>query len=320
MTSLERLAVAGAPGGIDVLRIGEARIYRVPDIDSIGWPAGRLIGGLTDATLARAAARLPAGSVDPARGEITISFNSFLIELPGLVMLVDAGIGNDKERPDRAAWHRRAGNFLATLEALGFPPERIDIVVNTHLHADHVGWNTRLTAVGWRPAFPRARYLVSAIELAHWQALFAADPARQTLHGAFADSVEPIIAADRYEAVTAPCEIAPGLRLEPASGHSPGMTTLRLSTREGDVVILSDVLHHPLQLGDPELGSNFCADPEAARATRLRVLGDCAARGDIVAPYHFPRPTFGRLRRNGQGFDFLPLGETATGEGEALRR
>jgi glyoxylase-like metal-dependent hydrolase (beta-lactamase superfamily II) len=309
MTAVQRLAVTGAPNGIDFLRIGAARIYRIADIEGIAWPARALFGSLTDAALQRAATRLPAGSVDPGRAEISLSFNSFLIEMPGMIALVDAGIGNDKERLDRPAWHRRTGNFLEVLTALGFAPERIDIVVNTHLHADHVGWNTVRGPQGWRPTFPRARYLASHVELDHWQAQHAADPTGQTLHGAFADSILPILEAKRYETVTAPCEIAPGLRLEPAAGHSPGMMTVHLSTPDGDVAILADVLHHPLQLAEPELGSNFCADPAQARATRRRLLRDCAESGAIIAPYHFPRPAFGRLAQNGAGFDFAPLGE-----------
>lgn len=293
------------PSGVDRLRVGEAVIYRIPDIDGIDWPARALFKDIADSDIATAAASLPRGVIDVARKSLRISFNCYLIQTQTFVALIDAGVGNDKQRLDRPAWHQRRGPFLATLAALGFPPERIDLVVNTHLHADHVGWNTVRDGESWRPTFPRARYVTSAREFTHWSGLHDADPANAVLHGAYADSVLPLLAAGALDCVEPPCVIAPGLRLEPAAGHSPGMMIAILMAGDAEVAFLADVVHHPIQLSAPTLCSNFCASPAEAIATRMRVLGECADRGAIIATYHFAAPAFGRLERRDAHFRLI---------------
>ena len=208
--------------------------------------------------------------------------------------------------PTGPVWHQRNVRFLETLAVLGYPAERIDIVINTHLHADHVGWNTVLVNGAWRPTFPRARYITPKGELDYWSKLYETQGV-ETLHGAYADSVAPLLAHGKLESVETPHEIVPGLRLEPAPGHAPGMAVVRLIAGETEILFLADAVHHPLQLSDPQITSNFCQDPAQANATRRRLLDDCVARGTIVAPYHFPTPVFGRFRRAGAGFDYLPL-------------
>src|SRR5690606_31395038 len=131
----------------------------------------------------------------------------YLIQTPDYVALIDGGIGDGKERPHRPAWHRRRTRFLDTLEGLGIAPGDVDIVVNTHLHADHVGWNTRRDGESWRPTFPNARYMVAETELAHWTSIHAASLDGNTLHGAFADSVLPIIESVGFEAVASDAQI-----------------------------------------------------------------------------------------------------------------
>ena len=274
MATLTRIAGENISGKIDCLELEDVRIYRVADIDDIAWPARALFSGLTDEEMLEAEPLLPPGALNAARSEIRLSFNSFLIQAPNLVALIDAGIGNGKERLDRPAWHRRSGAFLSDLEALGFPPDRIDLVINTHLHADHVGWNTVSEGLVWRPTFRRARYVVPIDELKHWLGLNRDTPAGTILHGAFADSVQPLLDAGVLDAVPVPSEVGPGLRLQPAPGHSPGMAVVRLTFGKRSVLFLADVVHHPLQLGMPHVGSNFCVDPVQARTTRDRILAD----------------------------------------------
>jgi glyoxylase-like metal-dependent hydrolase (beta-lactamase superfamily II) len=307
MRTFTRIVDRNISSKVDCFALQDIRIYRIADIDDVLWPARALFSRLTDEEMLKSEPLLPPGTLNAAQSEIRLSFNSFLIQAPNFVALIDAGIGNGKERLDRPAWHRRSGKFLSDIEALGFPPDRIDLVVNTHLHADHVGWNTVADGPAWRPTFPRARYIVPADELAYWRALDQAYPTGTVLHGAFADSVRPLLDAGVLDAVPVPSEIGPGLRFEPAAGHSPGMAVVRLTTCEECVMFLSDVIHHPIQLLVPNLGSNFCANPAQAQSTRDRILADSLDGRTILAPYHFASPAFGRLAKNNGVLGFSPL-------------
>ena len=290
----------------DRLRIGQATIHRIADIERIGWPVSAIFRDLTSGDLVETEARYP-GAVDAAASQLILSFSSYIIDMPGCLCLIDTGIGNDKERLDRPAWHQRNGDFMQRLKSLGYEPGQFDIVVNTHLHADHVGWNTTKSAQGWNPTFPNARYIVPASELAHWRRLYEADPSGHVLHGAFEDSVRPLLDARRYEAVDLPAQIAPGLSLEPAPGHTLGMAAVRLKTPDGDVLFSADVLHSPVQLKNPDVTSNFCVDPAQARATRHALLDGCARSNAILATYHFPPPVFGHIVKSGSGYLFEPV-------------
>lgn len=306
MARLTRIAVAGTTRHVDRLEVGRVRITRIADMEGISWPARALFRDLDRGMLERASGRVPPGSIDPAREMIALSFNSYLIETPDGTTLVDTGIGADKDRHDRPAWHRRESDFMTMLGSVGVTPEKVDLVINTHLHADHVGFNTIRDGGTFRPTFPRARYVAPAADLAYWAGLFASSERREdVLHGAYDDSVQPLHDAGVLTGIEVPAQVAPGISLEPAPGHSPGMAVVRVGTGEEDVVILADAIHHPIQLPFPELVSNFCADRALSRESRLRILADCAARGAILAPYHFPPPGFGRLSAAGDRLEPL---------------
>lgn len=297
---------------LEQLHAGPVTVTCIPDMANVAWPAKAIFAGLSREDLEAAARRSPAGTVDPEGETVALSFNCYVVETSDYVALIDGGIGDGKERPHRPAWHRRETQFLQTLSALGISPERVDIVINTHLHADHVGWNTRREGETWRPTFPNARYVVAQTELTHWTKVHEASVDGNTLHGAFADSVLPIIRSVGFEAVASDAEVAAGLRLKPAPGHSPGMVVVALDTEECEVLFLADAVHHPLQLGDDGVVCNFCEDPVEARTTRIGLLTEAAANATVLAPYHFPAPVFGRLKAEAASFLFVPLDIEAT--------
>ncbi|QPC94685.1 MBL fold metallo-hydrolase [Mesorhizobium sp. INR15] len=303
--------------GIELERLesGPVTVTCVPDMANVAWPAQSIFGELSASDLERAEKDAPAGTVDAAGGTVRLSFNCYVIETPDYIAVIDGGIGDGKERPHRPAWHRRETLFLDTLKAIGIAAEDVDIVINTHLHADHVGWNTRREGETWRPTFPNARYVVSETELSHWTAVHAAQP--DALHGAFADSVLPIIETVGFEAVASDAQVAVGLKLHPAPGHSPGMVAVALSTADGEVLFLADAIHHPLQLSDNDI---VCEDPELARTTRLALLMQAVGGDVVLAPYHFPAPVFGRLKAEAASFRFVPLDIEATGHPQTTRR
>lgn len=302
-----RTSVPGLGSTMDRLEIGGVTVTCIPEPGGIIWPVRALFASIGDEELRSLADAAPAGALDPDAGTMALSFNIYLVQTPDFTALIDAGVGNDKERPDRPAWHRRSAPFLDLLAGLSVRPEDVDLVVTTHLHADHVGWNTVLGDAGWTPAFPNARYVVPEAELSFWLDLAKRDGPENLLHGAFADSIQPIIDTVGYEGLPSPGEIGPGLHYHPAPGHTVGMSIVRLIVGETEIHFIADVVHHPLQMADIDIVSNFCSHPEQARGTRRRLFEEAAARQHVLAPYHFPTPVFGHVEMNDRGFRYRPL-------------
>lgn len=265
----------------------------VADEDPFVLPRSLIFPGADPALLARAAPLDP-GAVDAAADRIILRVQVFVIEAAGRTILVDGGIGDGKERPARPSWHRRQTDFLARL---GVAPDAVDTLLFTHLHADHVGWATRLEDGRWVPSFPRARHLVAAREYAHWAAEDAKAPVG---HGSFRDSVLPLAEAGLLDQVAEDHAPFPGLRFRPLPGHSPGQVGIELQGARRRLLIAADAVHHPLQVLAPEVVSRFCSDPARAVATRRALLEEAAAEGLELVPHHArSRPVWRVARRDG---------------------
>ncbi|WP_332461430.1 MBL fold metallo-hydrolase [Amycolatopsis aidingensis] len=226
-------------------------------------------------------------------GVLRLASHSFAISAAGLKVVVDTGIGNGKQRAN-PAWHDLRTGYLDRLTAAGFAPESVDLVVLTHLHTDHVGWNTRSVAGEWVPTFPNARYLTSRVERDFW-AGYDMDEARRQM---FRDSVHPVEEAGLLDLVDVPADgmdLVPGLRLLPTPGHTPGHLAVRLSSGDRAALITGDCVHHPVQLSRPEIGSCVDIDPARAEVTRRSLLNSLADTGTLVLGTHFPPPTAGRI-------------------------
>jgi glyoxylase-like metal-dependent hydrolase (beta-lactamase superfamily II) len=233
-------------------------------------------------------------------GRLLASIHAFVVESEGRRIVVDTCVGNDKVR-DLAMWNRLQGPFLERLAAAGHPPESMDVVLCTHLHVDHVGWNTRLEGGRWVPTFPNARYLFGRTELAHWQASHGDEDRR-----IMADSVRPILDAGLADPVESDHAVTGEVRLEPTPGHTPGHVSVRIRSQGREAVITGDVMHHPVQCAEPRWQSHFDVDPDAARATRRRFLEQQADRDVLVLGTHFPAPTAGHVVRAGEAWEFRP--------------
>ncbi|WP_371502465.1 MBL fold metallo-hydrolase [Kitasatospora sp. NBC_00374] len=238
-------------------------------------------------------------------GILRIHSHTFAFETGGLKVLVDTGIGNHKTRTN-PAWNDLDTDYLTRLTAAGFPPASVDLVVLTHLHTDHVGWNTRTDGNGdWIPTFPNARYLTSRTEREFWAAQDMDEPRRQM----FRDSVHPVEDAELLDLVDVPTDgaaIAPGLRLLPTPGHTPGHTAVQLTGRGGAALITGDCIHHPVQLAHPAISSCVDIDPAQSEASRRRLLGSIAGTETLVLGTHFPAPTAGRVVADGAAYRLLP--------------
>lgn len=232
-------------------------------------------------------------------GAFLAAIQAFVIESGGRRIVVDTCIGNDKQRVN-PFWSNLHGPFLADLAAAGFPRETIDTVVCTHLHVDHVGWNTMLVEGRWVPTFPRARYLVARAEWAHWSAHPDAGDA-----AILDDSVRPILDAGLADLIEPPHRLTDEVVLEPTPGHTPGHVSVRIRSEGAEAVITGDLMHHPVQCAEPDWPCLFDVDADAARATRRAFLAAEADRPVLVFGTHFAAPTAGRVVRDGAAWRFV---------------
>ncbi|MFI6494861.1 MBL fold metallo-hydrolase [Streptomyces sp. NPDC050564] len=238
-------------------------------------------------------------------GTLHIDSHTFAFVVGGLRVLVDTGIGNGKQRAN-PAWHNLETDFLERLTVAGFPPDSVDLVILTHLHADHVGWNTQEVDAQWIPTFPHARYVTSRSEREFW-AGYDMEEARKEM---FRDSVLPVEQAGLLDLVDVPAEgavIAPGLRLLPTPGHTPGHIAVELTSQGEAALITGDCIHHPVQLAHPAIGSRVDIDPQQSEATRRRLLASLASTNTLVLGTHFAPPTAGRVITHQDAYRLLPV-------------
>jgi glyoxylase-like metal-dependent hydrolase (beta-lactamase superfamily II) len=241
-----------------------------------------------------------------AGGRFLQSIHAFVIRAPGLTALVDTCVGNDKDRGGRQPFHMMHTAFLEDLAAAGVPPEAVDVVLCTHLHVDHVGWNTRLVDGRWVPTFPRARYLFARREWEHWAAE-RGDDTRRIL----GDSVTPVLDAGLADLVDTDHRLSDEIWLEPTPGHTPGHVSVRLASGGADAVITGDLMHHPVQMAEPGWGSHFDSDLEQAAKTRRAFCERYADTPVTVLGTHFHHPTAGRIRRHGETWRFEAVAPAA---------
>jgi glyoxylase-like metal-dependent hydrolase (beta-lactamase superfamily II) len=283
------------------LSVGQFRLDVVPEFGGPRMLPQEMFPSLDAGTFAAMRPLIRPDSFDPPSGKLVTSVHSWLVRGPGgLVLLLDTGSGNGKSRPQFPIFNHLNTDWMERLAALGVAPGQVTHVVNTHLHHDHVGWNTRWDGAAWAPTFPQARHLMPRLEAEAGPAIFPPWNA-----GCFEDSVVPVLEAGLAELVTPPFQVAPGLRLLPAPGHSPGMLVLEVSDGQGGGVLAGgDPMHHALQLFAPALNTRFCQAPDEAAATRLALLERCADEGFGLAAIHFYAPRVLRLKRDGARFAF----------------
>lgn len=226
-------------------------------------------------------------------GMLVIDIGAFVVRTPQRTLLVDAGVGNGKRRPN-PCFDDRSDDWPAALLRAGTSPDEIDTVVFTHLHVDHVGFATRRNGSGWVPAFPRARYLTTAAELDYWTGDAAAG-FRSALGGYLADSVLPLRDAGVLDLVEPNAQICDEVRLVSAPGHTPGNVCVEVSSGGQRGVFAGDMVHHALQLAFPDRSTDFCVNGCGATESRRALLRSIADRDVLLFPAHFPQSAPGRV-------------------------
>jgi glyoxylase-like metal-dependent hydrolase (beta-lactamase superfamily II) len=280
------------------MRIGDISVERVVEAEGPFAPVDFLLPGFDSQLLGNHPWLRPSFVDDQNR--VVMSFHSYVLQTPRHTILVDGCVGNGKERPARPMWHRQEVPYLERLAAAGVRPEQVDFVFCTHLHADHVGWNTRLRDGRWVPTFPNAKYIFARREYEHWEALVKAGETPN--HGSFTDSVLPVMEAKQAQLVASDHEIEDGIHLEAAYGHTPGTCLLHAKSRGAHGIFSGDVMHTPVQLADPGLSSRFCSDAALSARTRTALCERVADTPSMLFTGHFPGAGAARIRRLNDSF------------------
>jgi glyoxylase-like metal-dependent hydrolase (beta-lactamase superfamily II) len=231
-------------------------------------------------------------------GRLRMSIHSFVVETPDRRIVVDTCLGNDKQGRRIPHWNDRDGPFLADLTNAGFRPESIDTVLCTHLHVDHVGWNTRLVDGKWVPTFPRARYLMGRTEYDHWRTV----KDRPDMANILADSVTPIIESGLATMVETNERICDEITLVPTLGHTPGHVSVMIQSKGEQALITGDFMHHPCQIAHPEWSTLADSDPDQGIETRRRMFQRLAGTPVLIIGTHFAGATAGKLVTDGDTY------------------
>ncbi|MFI5648543.1 MBL fold metallo-hydrolase [Kitasatospora sp. NPDC051705] len=295
---------------MQTFHLGEIEVTKIVELQGPFAPARTVVPGSPPELWRDNAAWLATDHWNPADDHLVGAVQTWILHCADKVVLVDTGVGNDRDRPQAPLFSGLEGDFLDRLAAAGVRPQDVDFVVNTHVHYDHVGWNTRLENGAWTPTFPNATYLIPLADQRHFDPRNAhrRPAARNEQERAaragdelvYTDSIAPVLGqAVLWEGTH---RIDAALTLEAAPGHTPGSAVLRVRSGTDRAVFVGDLMHSPVQILDPSHSSCFCEAPQQAAATRRSVLERAADDRELVVPAHFAGAGAAEVRREGSRF------------------
>jgi glyoxylase-like metal-dependent hydrolase (beta-lactamase superfamily II) len=298
-------------------QIGSATATRIDEIPLPNVVPSLLYPDLDAGALEQYGRFLTNGSYDPNAGTLTESIHTWLVRLSGYNILIDTGVGNGKTLPATPQFAHLDLPYLDRLLAAGVQPEEVDFVLMTHVHTDHVGWNTRYQDGSWVPAFPKAKYIFSRVEQRYNASLSGHKPApdlppatlgkpvRQPASDMYDQSVAPIIESGLAELIDVDgAEFLDGISFLPTPGHSVDHASIRLRSHGQEALFWGDVMHHPLQVYRPDLRSVYCEFPGASRASREWILAYASENNTLCFTSHFAENSAGYVSRRTDGFQW----------------
>ncbi len=268
------------------IKLGDVLVTRVEEMHGPIMPPSAFFPSMPDSAWLQHEAELVPDHLMPSEAMVIVALQTWLLRSEGRTILIDTGVGNDKARPAVESWDHLSLDYLGNLARAGVRPEDVDLVVNTHLHVDHVGWNTRLQDGDWVPTFPNATYLMPKADFEFFNPETNDAIVGGVNENVYEDSVLPVFAAGQVQLWEDTHTIDANLRLDAAPGHTPGSSVVVLASGSDRALFAGDLIHTPLQVFEPEHNSCFCEDPEGARATRRRLLGWAADTNALVLPAH----------------------------------
>ncbi|MET7987704.1 MULTISPECIES: MBL fold metallo-hydrolase [unclassified Streptomyces] len=284
------------------ITLGAVTVTRVEEMHGPIMPADQFFPDLPEQAWKEHRAMLVPDHHSPDDAMVHVAMQTWLLRSGGQTILIDTGVGNDKARPAVGAWDHLHLDYLGNLARAGVRPEDVDLVVNTHLHVDHVGWNTRLLDGAWVPTFPNATYLMPKADFEFFSPDNNPGIAGGVNENVFEDSIAPVHAAGQVKLWEGSHTIDAHLRLEAAPGHTPGSGIVKLASGDDRALFAGDLLHSPLQITHPDHNSCFCQDPAQSRTTRRALLGWAADTGALVLPAHFSGHSALEVQDTGKGF------------------
>ncbi len=305
-----------------IFNVGKSRIQKIHEMDLTSLTFSKLLPPLDSHILTTHPDWNPKGTSD-MDGHAILSLHSWLVHHDGKIILIDAGAGNDKSRPEQPVLQHLQNPYLAALEAAGVEPAQVDMVLLTHIHSDHVGWNTRLENGKWVPTFPNATTVCSAREWQYGVALTEGNETdlarirseagldvrvRNPLPGTFSDSMLPLKDAGKLRLIEIDgSEVVAGIRYLPTPGHSIDHAAIELSSDGATAIFGGDILHHPIEIYDPSLVSCFCEFPGKVPASRMKILQRVSKLSAIYFSSHFPQSSAGRVTEGDGKFVWHPI-------------
>ena len=280
--------------------IGDIRVDRIIEQEFPMFDPAEFLPELTKEMIDPYRSWLEPKAFDPVSGLMTFCMQSYVIRTGHHNILVDTCIGNHKNHPARPAWHQKTDStYMDALNKAGLTVDDIDYVMCTHLHPDHVGWNTRLENGRWVPTFPNAKYLFSEKELAHWEQANA-----KTEIPYVVDSVLPVVAAGRVTKIKSDFQLDDMVWCEPSPGHTPDHFSVCLAHGGHTGVLTGDLIHSPIQMVYPETPARPDVDKPLAAKTRRAFLEKYADTSTMICTHHFPSPSMGHIHSEGDSFRF----------------
>jgi glyoxylase-like metal-dependent hydrolase (beta-lactamase superfamily II) len=273
---------------MDQLTLGDVTVIRVEEMHGpIGMTPDQFFPGSPETDWTAERHMLTPHHLDPEDNIVQVAMQTWALRSEGKVVLIDTGVGNDKARPAVPGWDHLSLNYLDNLRSAGIEPQDVDLVINTHLHVDHVGWNTRLVDGQWVPTFSNATYLMPRLDFEYWNPANNSNIAGGVNENVFEDSVQPVYASGQVQLWDGSLVVDGNLRLEAAPGHTPGSSVVKLRSGSDRALFAGDLMHTPLQVLHPDQHSCFCEDPATAAVTRRNFLGWASDNNALVLPAHF---------------------------------
>lgn len=278
-------------------KVGKVKITKIVEMETVGSTRFILPAATNDA-IQKLPWLIPHFATE--EGRLKMSIHSLVVETPTRRIVVDTGLGNDKQGRGVPVWNNRNTPFLEMMTEAGFPPDSIDTVLCTHLHVDHVGWNTKLVDGKWAPTFPNARYLFGKTEYDYWRD-YTAEPDKVAV---FDDSVKPVVDAGLAELIPSDQRLCEEISVIPTPGHSPGHMSVLIESGGEQALLTGDVAHHPCQMAHLDWCSVVDTNPAQSAATRHELFSRFADTPTLVIGGHY---SAGHVRREGDAFRFEAL-------------